>query len=399
MRIGVDIRPLQDKSRFRGIGYYLSHILTELSNIDRKNEYFLYLYSGASIDLKLNPKFRYKFIEITPFTTYELRYKLRSSLKQSLNVSKDNLDLFFVSDPSYGIPRGAKKTIGVLYDLIPIIFSDRYPEGKFILSSKQDFKRWIVRVLSRFIYTRAYKSLLKTRAIFSISESTKKDFLQRFNYPKYSVFVTHLAPDSVYKPVDPLTVKNVLIKYGLEEPFLVYVGGCDFRKNLEKLVLSFERLKGMNSNLKLVLVGNDFIRGTDPDSQKIQKQVELSKYKNEIIRPGYVSNEDLASLYSSASVFIYPSIYEGFGLPILEAMACGCPVISYNNSSIPEVAGDAALLLEPDDDLAEAIKKVITDEKLRKSMIKKGFQQARKFSWEKTARQTLKVLEEVGLSK
>lgn len=398
MRIGIDIRPLQDKSKFRGIGYYLSHLLTELSKIDRRNEYLLYLYSKASLNLKLSPKFRYKFIEISPFTEHELRYKLRESLKQSLDVRRDNLDLFLVSDPSYGIPRGVKKTVGILYDLIPIIFSTRYPEGKFTLSSKKDIKRWVVRVLSRAIYRRAYQSLLKTQAIFSISESTKKDFLQNFNYPEDRVFVTPLAPDPVYKQIDSSSAKNVLVRYGLEDQFLLYVGGCDFRKNLESLVTSFEKLKDSDSSLKLLLVGNDFIKGMDPDSQKIRQLVESSKYTNEIIRPGYVSNEDLASLYSSALVFIYPSIYEGFGLPILEAMACGCPVIAYNNSSIPEVAGDAALLLEPKDDLAEAIKKVITDKKLRDSMVEKGFNQAKKFSWEKTARQTLAILEEVGLA-
>lgn len=399
MKIGIDIRPLQDKSKFRGIGYYLSHLLEEISKIDKHNEYLLYLYSDTPVNLNLNPKFRYKFVELGPFTAHELRYKLKVSLNQTVNVKDENLDLFLVSDPSYGIPRGVKKTVGILYDLIPLIFSTRYPEGKFKLGSKQDIKQWLVRIFSRAIYKRAYQSLLKTQGIICISRSTKKDFLKFFSFPGDKTFVTPLAHDPVYQPVSTTKAKEVLGKYDIESPYLIYVGGCDFRKNLESLITSFEELRLRFDNLKLVLVGKDFIGGTDPDSLKIKKRIDESKLKREILLPGYVPNEHLSSLYSSAVTFIYPSIYEGFGLPVIEAMACGCPVIAYNNSSIPEAAGDAAILLEPEDSLTKAIKRVLTDKNLRESMIKKGFNQANKFSWEKTARQTLKILEEVGSSK
>lgn len=145
--------------------------------------------------------------------------------------------------------------------------------------------------------------------------------------------------------------------------------------------------RSLNSSLKLKEDAN-------PDLSVLRSRIAKSRFKADIIRAGFVELADLAGLYSAALTLVFPSLYEGFGLPILEAMACGCPVVAYRTSSIPEVAGTAAILLDPSQDLAEAVTRLIQDEQTRATKIAAGFTQVGKFSWERTAAETLKVLQE-----
>ena len=215
-------------------------------------------------------------------------------------------------------------------------------------------------------------------AIIVDSQSTKSDILAFFSIPEDKIHVVHLASDM--KPVNA----RLSPKYGIRGDYLLYVGTVEPRKNLLRLIEAFTQL---DQELKLVIVG---VSGWD------NRAVYKSKNPN-IIFTGYVSEEDLPAFYCNAKLLIYPSLYEGFGLPILEAMNCGCPVITSNISSMPEVAGDAALLVDPYnvEEIKSAAQKLLSDGMLRKKMVARGFRQARRFSWEKTADETLQVYQKV----
>jgi glycosyltransferase involved in cell wall biosynthesis len=180
-------------------------------------------------------------------------------------------------------------------------------------------------------------------------------------------------------------------KFGITKPYILFVGTIQPRKNIAKLIEAVSLLK--NKEIQLVVVGKKGWLW-----EEILAAPEKFKITDRIKFLDFVGNEDLPSLYKNAQCFVLPSLYEGFGLPVLEAMQFGCPVVTSNVSSLPEVGGDAAIYFDPEsvDDMAEKIDKVISDEKLRAEMTEKGYNQVKKFSWEKTAKETLKVLEELG---
>ena len=215
-------------------------------------------------------------------------------------------------------------------------------------------------------------------AIIVDSHATKKDVSTYFSTPENKINVVHLA--SEMKPV-PTRLPS---KYGIKGDFLLYVGTVEPRKNLLRIIEAFNQL---DQELKLVIVG---VSGWD------NKAVYRTKNPN-IIFTGYVPEEELPIFYCNAKLLLYPSLYEGFGFPILEAMNCGCPVITSNISSMPEVAGNAALLVDPysTEEIKRAMQMLLSDAKLRKRLIDSGVRQARRFSWGKTADETMKVYEKV----
>ena len=183
------------------------------------------------------------------------------------------------------------------------------------------------------------------------------------------------------------------MKYKIKKPYILFIGTLEPRKNVQMLIQAFNNLK-KEHNLphQLVLVGGNGWMCDD-----ILKEIESSDYKNDIIRPGYVADADLPAFINGADVFVYPSFYEGFGLPILEAMQCGTSVITSHVSSMPEVGGKACLYIDPNDktELSEQIYKVVSDVSLQKDLSEKGIEQSKNFSWEKCARETLKVYQKV----
>jgi len=226
--------------------------------------------------------------------------------------------------------------------------------------------------------------------IIAVSQHTKNDLIKYMKIPESRITVIYNGLDrSIYKPYD---VKLRL----LDKPYILYVGSERPRKNLGRLFEAFAILKRDFPDLKLLKVG--------PvgryDTYRIDSERKLTRLRitRDVAFVDYVSEQDLVSYYSSAELLAYPSLYEGFGLPPLEAMACGCPVVASNASSIPEVVGEAGILVDPYNvqALAEAMKQVLTDSRLKQAMVKKGFEQSKKFSWEKAAEQTRQVYEKVA---
>ncbi len=267
--------------------------------------------------------------------------------------------------------------VGTIFDLTTILFP-------------QFHKREVVDHQEKvFNYFKEYASL-----IIAISENTKMDIMKHLRIPEEKIRTIYCGVGGEFRKIeDAAVLKSRLRGFGIDYPYILYLGSLEPRKNVERLIEAFIQLKkGKQINEKLVLSG---IKGWS--YQSIVDKVASSGIEKEIIFIGFVSNEVLPFLYNGASAFVYPSLYEGFGLPVLEAMACGVPVVTSNVSSLPEVAGDAAILINPSsvDEIADGIWRLLCDEELRNQCAQKGIERAKLFTWERCAVETLKVFDEV----
>jgi glycosyltransferase involved in cell wall biosynthesis len=293
-------------------------------------------------------------------------------------------DLLFV--PSHVLPLvHPQRSVVTVHDL----GYHYYPEAHTAFQNV--YLRWSTR----------YNARAATR-IVADSEATQRDLMHYYGIPEDRIRVVYPGRDESLVPVvEPVTLARVRARYGLSDSYLLYVGTLHPRKNLVRLVQAFAVLlrsslsmpEPLPSNLQLVLAGQ---KGWLYD--KVFAQVRELGLTERVVLTGYVPDADLPVLLSGALAFVFPSLHEGFGLPVLEAMACATPVICSNVSSLPEVAGDAALLVDPLDTglLAEAISQIVIDEGLRRMLVERGFRQIRRFSWRRCAREILQILEDVG---
>jgi glycosyltransferase involved in cell wall biosynthesis len=399
MKIGVDLRALQGNNKYRGIGRNIRELITSLSKIDSKNDYIFYAFEELEnpIDsMVLSSKFKYKIKKFKYSNLSQKKYvRILFSEYSPINVNDDNLDVFFQTDMQYGLPKRVK-TVAIFYDLIPF-----YYWNKDKLNRHSGLRKLKIKTADRIIRERYLRVLSRYKLadrIIAISKSSKDDLVSHFKTIKpRDVTVALLGFNSLDKKSVSLTKKQILEKYKIKNDYLLYVGGVDLRKNIVGLAKIFFEYKAKNKNdTKLVLAGKEFDNIQELTDLGWLDTIKDSEYKGDIIYAGYVDDSVLNALYKNAKVFAFPSLYEGFGLPVLEAMAAGTPVVAFNNSSIPEVAGDAAVLCKNDKEFVSGIEKIIDNEMFRKSLIQKGYKQAVKFSWEKTAKQTLEVLEEFG---
>jgi len=367
MKICVDVGPLSVKG---GTATYVSNVLTKIFEIDTDNEYFLY--TGADNS--------YTFKEYHNVTEKNIAISRRSSrlvwdqLILPYELKKHDIDVMHGTKGVAPIFTDSKIVI-TIHDLIPILYPDTYT------------------MIDRTYWRHVLPLFAKTaEQIITVSESTKNDLVSLLNIDETKVSVTPLGIDNRYKK--PLKDNIMTInRYYLPDQYILYVGTLQPRKNLATLIYAFYKLKQVKQiKHKLVIVGKKGWLYND-----IFKLVNKFNIASEVKFTGYVPDEDLPYLYNAADLFVYPSFYEGFGLPPLEAMACGTPVITSNTSSLPEVVGDAGIMVDPYDvdGLAQAMYEVLTNDDLREDLIKKGIERAKMFSWEKTARETLKVYESV----
>ena len=245
-------------------------------------------------------------------------------------------------------------------------------------------------------YLKSYAS--RADLILCISENTRKDVINILGVPEEKVWVTYMGVSKVFCfNRDENLLNDFRKRYGLPERFILFVGTIEPRKNLVKLVEACNLLyKRDKIKEPLVIVG-----GKGWKNKQLYELIRKLKIEDRIISPGYVSDSELSMFYNAATVFAYPSLYEGFGIPVVEAMACGVPVVTSNVSSLPEVAGDAAILVNPEDpeEIASGIYKIMTDEGLYKNLQESGFKQASKFTWESCAKKTLEAISYVAESR
>jgi glycosyltransferase involved in cell wall biosynthesis len=278
---------------------------------------------------------------------------------------------FFLLLIKYGfLPRS--RWVQVVHDFIPYIFADDGTQGRRTIKLLNTFQKHFSDVPERYV---------------AVSQSTKKDAMRFWGLRADRVVVIHHGPF--------VTPKAPRVEFGSKK--ILIVSDISPRKNHLRLIQAFSRVQERSqSPLELVVVG--YMRTAIPELEDMLKDVARRRENVNITFAGYVPDSEVLSLYAQADVFVYPSLYEGFGLPVLEAMASGCPVITSNVSSLPEVVGEAALLVDPYDveALAQAMLTVLEDDELKKEMSKKGIAQAQKFSWEKAGAELLAVCLEVA---
>jgi glycosyltransferase involved in cell wall biosynthesis len=349
LKVAIDSGPLTGGHSFRGIGFHTKLLIEHLKNnpnlsldvIDfKKNTKFL---KKEKFDVLHYPSFHPYFISL-PFVKYS-------------------------------------KVVVTIHDLIPLIYPNKFPGG---IKGKLKF----------FIQKQLIK---RVDAIITISETSKKDICRFLGVKPQKVFVTHLSAREKFKPITGKTLSNIQKKYNLPNKFVLYVGDVNYNKNIVRLADACKM-----ADLKLVIVGkqaanNDFDRNHIENEQL--KEL-IAKYGNDkdILRIGFIEDDDLNAIYSLARVYCQPSLYEGFGLPVVEAFSCGLPVVAAKNNCLVEVADGAALFVDPTDvkDISQKLLEVSEDEELRKDLIEKGFERSKNFSWEKTATKTFEVYKKVA---
>ena len=363
MRIGIDSRSLNQKGL--GVGRYLFNLLRHYPELDRSNEYLLYIKKKGLPSALSN--FRSKAISL-PLINSNLAWL---NLRLPVELVKDKIDLFHC--PFYGLPVYQPCPMVVtIHDIIYEIHPEWFPK----------LQGASFRFLSRLGAKTAKK-------IIAVSEHTKKDIMERYHVPEKKIEVIYEAPDDRYRMIkDEALLKRIEQKYGITKDFLIHVGAIHERRNIISLLKVFKRLKESGRDLQLVLVGS--IQWSFIDLKRMLLYMGL---KSDVIHLEYISDEDLVCLYNAARLFVYPSLYEGFGLPLVEAMACGTPIAASNVSSIPEVVGDAAVLFDPynEDEMLDSIRMVIDDKSARDSLISRGLSRVKRYSWTTAAKRTIEL--------
>ncbi|EKD90508.1 MAG: hypothetical protein ACD_31C00002G0007 [uncultured bacterium] len=373
--IFVDIRPMQllDRKQ-RGIGKYTQLLLRDLKAGNPKLNFFSLPIKFENVIEKYSPDNRiHLFIR-------KLQFLMWLASNSLINMIVPQGVLFHSVDQLF-IPKTDRfKRIVTVHDLIPTVYPKEY-----LNNLNPYFRR---------TYLESIKQLPKVEHIIAVSNYTKKDIIKYFSIDENKISVIYEAADPIYRVHRPHhCLENLKNKFMLSEDFILFVGGIDPRKNLKTVVEVFSEISKENRNLNLVITGSDIMVDEDPSKRKIDKLIKKYKLKEKILPLGFIDTNDLACLYNRAKMLIYPSNYEGFGLPVLEAMACGCPVISSNRTSIPEIAGNGAIFIDPDniEEIKIAVKRLLNDKLLSNSLRKRGLSRAKLFSWKKTRRETFQV--------
>lgn len=346
MKIAIDVSPLSSGHKVRGVGFYLRYLKNALTTYFPENEYVWFE----------------KSTEI-PYDTDVVHYPY--------------FDPFFLTLP-------VKKkfpTVVTVHDLTPLVLKKDFPAG-----------------LKGLLKWRVQRLLLRSiDAVITDSLSSQHDVVELVHISKKKVHVAYLAAGEEFKN---LTMKDkglkIKEKYHLPEKFALYVGDVTPNKNVPRIMQA-----AMVTNISLVMVGKALAQenfdSTNPWNKDLVKVKKVLKESKNIFVLGFLSDTDLVEIYNAATIFIMPSLYEGFGLPVVEAMSCGCPVLSSHAGSLKEVVGDSAYIVDPnnEDDIVKGLKKMFESSALQDDFRTKGFEQAKKFSWKKTAEDTIHVYEKV----
>jgi len=392
MRVGIDARPLQGETQFRGIGKAFDFLLRAvLAKHTKDNSFVFYIDDALPVPELLNRFPDAKFISI-PATQLGRKRFFRSFIPpyKTAQPSKSDVDVFFQYDAYLGVPTSVPSVV-VFHDLIPYLF--RNAEKQEPATGVRKYKNALAGHLYWKKYLRTLRQYRRATKIIAISESSKRDYLKYLGYHKpEDITVIYHGVGGFHKPGKPSAKAKELAA----KPYLLYVGAIDFRKNVVGLLQAFYDLKPDYPDLRLLAVGKEFALHDQLGDRGWFKLLNSKpEFAKDVLTPGFIDHDDLIWLYQHAEAFVFPSRYEGFGLPVLEAMQASCPVVSYKNSSIPEVAGDAALLVEDGQPIAPAIRELLSDSALRQRLISQGAQQVEKFTWDKTAEQTLEVLSSI----
>jgi glycosyltransferase involved in cell wall biosynthesis len=377
IRIGIDISRTIEEST--GVGYYAKNLVHALAKVDSGNDYLLY---GIFYDCY--PK-GWKKAVVPKSSNFKLHQKDSPSWfvrRRWMNFrhSKENLlgEVDIVHSTAFTMPLVSKpKTVVTIHDLSIFIYPQHHTEANY-----------------QFVTRNVHQAARRANFIIAVSESSKREVMRFLHMPEEKIGVVYEAAGDIFHQKCPSdTVAMIKNKYKINKRYFLSVGSLEPRKNLGRALVAFKALIEMKkADYQFVIAG-----GKGWKNEAFYNLIRKLDIDEHLVFTGYVPEEDLPALYQGADVFVYPSLYEGFGLPVIEAMASGVPVITSNTSSLPEVAGDAALLVRPTEvfEIYEAMEALATRPELREELRDKGKNQSNLFSWEKTAYKTLEVYRDV----
>lgn len=364
MNIGIDIRASK-WYRGTGIGTYTYQLINAINNL-KSNDKFTLFSDNSLIDIKFNHNFK---IDIIPSKETN---NFWDNVKTPPQLKCNTLDIYHSPQNGIGLPLEHNVPFVItLHDTIPLHMPETVGDNYLKLFNNQ------------------MSSIIKRcDGIITVSEFSRQDIAKDFGFPKEKIYVTYLASEPIYRPLNKNICNEILKKYySIPNNYILYVGGFSPRKNICGLIEAFSIVeKKLPKDMKLVIAGN---KGK---SYQIYKTLsEKLNISEKVLFPGFIPMEHMPYLYNGAKLLVYPSFYEGFGLPPIEAMSCGIPVIASNVTSIPEILGDSALLCSPNDisDLSDKILMCTYDENIRNKLIKSGFDKSNSLTWNETAKNTI----------
>ncbi|HKL17222.1 MAG TPA: glycosyltransferase family 1 protein [Patescibacteria group bacterium] len=382
MRIGIDCRTIlnPDKGEEAGVGHYSYQLVRHLLSLNKKDTFVLFF--DRSVEDRRLEKFNQDNIEIKffPFVKYErfMPERYRHFLIAA-TINSKHLDVFFSPIPR--VPQSYNgKSLVTVHDLSMLRFPD--------LFSKKELLK---------LKTQIPDSLKQAEKIIAVSRFTANEIKKHFNIPLKKIKVIHNGIDKrFFNKVSESSIKAFKKDYGIKGDYILFLGTIDPRKNIARLIDGYEYLRKnifKDKNYKLVLAG-----AKGAEVAQIERKIKFSDYKKDIILPGYIPAKDLGALFKGASLFVFPSLYEGFGIPPLEAMAKGVPTVASNIAPVKEVVGKEILKFNPKNstDIAKKMAEVLKNKEKQKQTIEKGIEIAKEFSWEKCAKSTLKVLQDIA---
>jgi glycosyltransferase involved in cell wall biosynthesis len=380
MKLGLDARLFYNNT---GIGRYTRSLFFEYHKAERFEDHPLVLLSDTHLSAPSSPNFapldgqaRDAWPEHVKQITADCRRRiLWTNWHVPPLLRQHDVDVYHAVC-NFELPlRKVCRYVVTIHDLVPLFFSKSVPK-KHLLFFRLFMKR------------AAHTADL----IITDSEHSKQDIVQHLRVPEEKIRVIYLGYDPPQeKAIEPQKAQNILKRYGVRTPYLLFVGAIEPKKNLERVVEAFRIVReryAQDKELQLVLVG-----GESWMSDALYRKVSALKRDQQVLLTGFVPDAELPAFYQEAEVFVFPSLYEGFGLPVLEAMSYGTPVVTSNVSSLPEIAGDAAILTDPQqaDSISDGIARVLMDRSKREDMKRLGKRQAQKFSWKKCAEETWQV--------
>lgn len=434
MLIGIDASRA-NKDHKSGTEWYSYYLIRWFAKLDDKNQYILYSdkpLKGGLVNFTTNqhvcdlnikeeePEWSKDGFQLlkSPHNNFKgkiLKWPFKYFWTQgrlSLEMLFFKPDMLFV--PAHTLPViHPKKSVVTIHDIG--FERDRLMYGREEMGPEYKLGRKIINILIKiftlgkygansldYLYWSTYYALKRAKKIITVSNFSKKEIIDVYG-PKRDlsglfekIKVVHNGYNKFLydQKIDDSEIKKVLNKYDIRSPYILYIGRLEKKKNTPALIEAFAIMKEKNKNIKhkLVLVG-DASFGYD----EVKYQISEFMLDEEVIMPGWVEEDDMPILYCGASVFVFPSLYEGFGIPLLQAMACGVPVAASGVAAIPEVTDDAAILFDPHNtrDIAATLEKIITDDDLRAYLKDRGQAQVKNFGWEKCARETLAVLNDL----
>ena len=367
MRVAIDTRKIHDF----GIGTYIRNLLRQLARIDQNTEYILLCREpDLGIAAQLGPNFR-GVVEPSP------NYSLREQIHVPWLLRRERPDVYHA--PHYVLPPAVRcRSVVTIHDCIHLMFPQYLPSR------------------AAYAYARAsmWAAARRSDRILTVSEASKRDILHFFNVKPEKIVVVYNAIDEHFSATpSEEQVARIRERYQLDHKFVLYVGNIKPHKNLVRLIEAFSQLRRTHDDLKLLIIGDEISK-----LPALRRAVHRNKLHKFVRFLGYLKDDTLTVLYRLASVFVFPSLYEGFGLPPLEAMASGTPVVTSNVSSLPEVTGDAAVLVDPYDvdSISDGMRRILDDPRLAEELRIKGLKRAREFSWERSVEKTQRVYREVA---